>query len=438
MLLIAGVWVLANQRNRITGDGLIRFNALTELLAESKLINTQYSMIGPVFAAPLWYLGRPNLQKWLSHYNLLLFLLGLIVMYVLLHNRMDRALLRRFLLLVVAASMVAPHVTNFYGEMFTAMGVGVGVVAALVRIPGGWGRLTRIAGWTAVTLGAANTPASIPGLGLASAGHSLYQRRLRFLIPLVAGAALVLGEAWLRRGNPFDNGYAGTENIERTLMPYSGEPGFSYPFFFGVLSILFSFGKGIVFYLPGLMLPVRRKIREMHDAAGVDLFQVYRLWILFVLGLVVAYASWWAWYGGWYWGPRFFLVGILPASLALAVCLSYRNASPAMNLATLAVLGLSVWVAADSLVFGALPIRTCTSDHYEFEMLCHYTPDYSALWYPFVVKPQLSPDQVIQAIYYGAVFCWLAAPVTIRLGRQVAHWTRHHGWPHVAPAHWRI
>ena len=38
----------------------------------------------------------------------------------------------------------------------------------------------------------------------------------------------------------------------RTALPYSGQPGFSYPFFFGVLSVLFAFGRGLVFFAPGL------------------------------------------------------------------------------------------------------------------------------------------------------------------------------------------
>ena len=44
-------------------------------------------------------------------------------------------------------------------------------------------------------------------------------------------------------------------------MPYSGRQGFSYPFFLGLISILFSFGKGLIWFSPGLLLPVRRALK---------------------------------------------------------------------------------------------------------------------------------------------------------------------------------
>jgi hypothetical protein len=39
-----------------------------------------------------------------------------------------------------------------------------------------------------------------------------------------------------------------------TVLPYSRMQGFSYPLFFGILSIFISFGKGMILYLPGLLL----------------------------------------------------------------------------------------------------------------------------------------------------------------------------------------
>ena len=37
--------------------------------------------------------------------------------------------------------------------------------------------------------------------------------------------------------------------VVATILTYSGRPGFSYPLFFGVLSVLFSFGKGLVCFM---------------------------------------------------------------------------------------------------------------------------------------------------------------------------------------------
>ena len=97
-------------------------------------------------------------------------------------------------------------------------------------------------------------------------------------------------------------------------MPYSGKPGFSYPFLLGVASILFSFGRGLVFFAPGLLLWFGARTRQLAPGRRVVI-----LLLLFVAGLVLVYAKWWAWYGGLTWGPRYFIVAAVPASLFLAI-----------------------------------------------------------------------------------------------------------------------
>ena len=432
VLVLCGLLLLAvGQRHQVTSDGRTRFEALSTLLESGRLADNQYSMIGPLVATPMWLAGdlTGHLEAWVGQYNLAVFVLGLATMYGLLRDRIDRTLLRRFLLLVVAGSMVAPHVTDFYGEVFTAMGVGVGLLAAVVRGQAA-GAGTRVAGWAAVVLGAANTPASLIGLGLVGSTEALRNRRLRYALPVLAGTLLVLGEAWLRRGDPFDNGYAGTVQIAKTVMPYSGREGFSYPFLLGLVAILFSFGKGIVWYLPGLLLPVRRRLSD-------DLWRVWLLWTVFLAGLVLAYASWWSWYGGMYWGPRFFLIGILPASLALAVWLRDAGTGLLANLATLAVLALSVWIGANSLIFGGLWAWPCYQNYFALEALCHFTPEYSALWYPLVAKPVLTGGHLLSLVYYGIVFVWLAAPVLGRISDGVVDWLTLRAPGQLSPSRWR-
>ncbi len=398
-LILIGLFLLAfGQQQQLGGDGLARWEALLLLWQRGEVSDTIYSMIGPIFATPLYFLGLEVLQ----YYNVILFALSIGALYLLLRKHVDPDMLRRFLLLLVAGSMIAPHVRNFYGEVFTMVAVGVGIVALVYRY-------TK-AGWAAVILGAANTPATLVGLGLVSVGESVRFKRLRYLIPAAAGALVVVAEIWLRRG--FDAEYTNNVVIAKTIMPYSGLDGFSYPFFFGLMAILFSFGKGLVFYLPGLLLPVRKRM----DSA---LFRVYLLWMLFLSGLVLAYATWWSWYGGDYWGPRFFVFGILPASLALAVALTRPYPSVLGNLGVLAVLVLSVWIGANSLVLGSYFPAECFIGYYQYAYVCHFTLEFSQLWYPMVRPPTLTGDQILEFGYYLIVLAWLAGPLIAHIAGQL-------------------
>ena len=91
---------------------------------------------------------------------------------------------------------------------------------------------------------------------------TLQDRQLRNLILPVAAVGLILMENTVRHGSPMATGYI-QEYGFKTVMPYSGLPGFSYPFLFGLISILFSFGKGLVWYFPGLLLGVRKEMKTL-------------------------------------------------------------------------------------------------------------------------------------------------------------------------------
>ncbi|MFY1687548.1 hypothetical protein [Plantactinospora sp. WMMB782] len=432
VLVWAGMALLAvYPRPPMMGDGLARYQALLQLLEQRQMPEMAYSLIGPVFASPLWMVGRwyGDPQRVLAQYNLLLFGFALMALHLLLRDRMDPRLLRRFLLVLIAGSMIAVHLQDFYGEVFTAVTVGVGLLAATLP---GTARSTRLAGWAAVVLGVANTPASGLALGLVVVLLCLRRRRLRYLLVPLAAAALIAGEAWLRFGDPLHGEYA-SHGGGRTVMPYSGEPGFSYPLLLGLVAILFSFGKGLLWFTPGLFLPARRALAAQ---AGRGVVGSWLCWLVFVAGLVLVYAPWWGWYGGLYWGPRFFLFAIWPASLALAVRLGAVEAGPWANLATLVAVPLSVWGAANSLVYGQLWPWTCYDNNYYLESLCHFTPEFSPLWYPLVDSPPLTGMQRVALGGYAVVLLWLVAPLVGRLARQAgtALWGGRRVW---APRRWR-
>ncbi len=241
-------------------DGQDRFNALSAMLTQGTIPDIKYSMVGPFFSIPFWYLGKLYQSPlwWISRYNLFVFSAGLLATYWLLKDRVARGLLRKFFLLLIVASMFSHHLMFYYGEVFTAIFVAVGCVAIVVG--------PELAGWCVIILGVVNTPATLLGLVLLDAKHMLETRRVRYALTVIVTVALIMLESWILRGSPLETGYANLHGF-RTIMPYSGRPGFSNPFFFGLISLLFSFGKGIFFFAPGLLLPIRKTPAQ---ASGSD------------------------------------------------------------------------------------------------------------------------------------------------------------------------
>jgi hypothetical protein len=416
--LLANLLLLPRQ---LTGDALVRFQELSQLLNEHALSAEHYSLVGPLFAAPFWFLGKLTQTPmwWCSYFNFALFTLGLAAYYILMRDRVDRSLLRMFMILLIFASMLTQQLTNFDAEVFTALFVMIGATLIVQHR----GKI----GWPMTILGAINVPASLVGLGLLALNHIWSTRYLRYSVVPVAAAGLIGVENWIRRGNPLDSGYHGFNgNLGfRTIMPYSGLPGFSYPIFFGLLSILFSFGKGLVFYMPGLFLPVKRRLLS-GGKAGQEMYATYKLWMAFLLGLILVYSHWWAWYGGWYWGPRFFLLGSMIACFTLALIVRHPSDSLVANLIYLVVLLLSFWVGVDGALFGQNTLaQICTANNFALEALCHYTLEFSALWRPFVVLEPLTQSQIVYLGISVLVCAYVAFPllrtITVQLAAQLSH-----------------
>src|SRR5439155_9039838 len=177
------------------------------------------SLIGPLFATPLVLADRvAGDGRWCTElYYTLVFALGPVALYGLLRRRVDGPLLRRFLLVLVAGSMFAAHVVHWNSEVFTAMTVAVGLTAVAVRCLAGAGWVNG-AGWVAVVLGVANTPASVVGLALVTGKRMVERRRVRYALVLLAALGLVATENSLRNGNPLNAGY-GNDRARPTGMP---------------------------------------------------------------------------------------------------------------------------------------------------------------------------------------------------------------------------
>ena len=404
-LLLCGLLVLLRTPRFVGTDGTTRLDAV-KALADGRIPEMTYSLVMPLVALPVHWLGgiRGNREELLYVTNGLLLAFAVGVLWALLRP-LGGATARRFLLLVVFGSMAPVHASSFYGEMLTAVGVVVGLVAITLRPS----RAVEAAGWVLLVLGVVNTPAAAPALALVALAHVLWTRRPWALVALVAAAGLVLLDLRLRTGG-FSSPYEGSAGY-RTALPYSGLPGFSYPLGFGVLALLLSFGKGLVFFAPGLFLPVLRRI----DAR---LRPAYVLLGIFVVGLVLVYSRWWAWYGGYYWGPRFFLVAAFVAALVLAVRLSTPERSLGGALVTLGALALSSWVAATA-VLGQVGQDGCQADGYALEHLCWFTPEFSVLWAPLLAWPSTTLAQEAFLVLVAVVHVRLAWPLWVEVVRRV-------------------
>jgi hypothetical protein len=331
---LVGAWMTAGAPLALGSDGLDRLRALDRLLRTGELDPAKYSLVGPLCSAPLWFLGeaigRTDETVWV--FNRVVFLGMLVGLWLALRPVLGERERLRFALLLLFASMYPWHVQHYFGEVFHVACVGLGTALAVVR-GGRWGWV----GWPLAVLGTVNSPGTVGGLAAAAAVAAWHRRRLRYGLAVLAAAGLILLENQLRWGNPLEGGYAGDHGF-KTLLPYSGRPGFSYPLFFGLLSALFAFGKGLLWFTPGLFLRYPRSPEPDREA---DLRLLYRVWVAVVVGLLLVYARWWAWYGGASWGPRFYLFACLPAALALARLTDRAEGrTPRANLLALAAVAL--------------------------------------------------------------------------------------------------
>ncbi len=427
ILIVLGMLVLFFFAGKPSSDGIARYLALDQLLRGGGVSGSAYSMIGPIFATPLWYLGKlfGSTEWWVGKFNSIIFMIGTLWLWRMLKPNVSASFIRKFILLLIAASMFGRPAMGFFGEMFTTVMVACGILALAFR--------PSILAWTAIILGVGNTPATVIGLSLFAMYHAYHHRRLRYLLVPLVSVLLILGESWLRRGSPFVSGYEGNLGGDKILMaPYSGLPGFSYPFILGVLGIFLSFGKGLLFFTPGLFLPVRRRLESFDPALTL----AYTSWLAFLAGVVVVYSKWWDWSGDWYWGPRFFLIASVISCFVVAVHLVRPSTKLVVNAIVLLVLVLSLWVGFSGLVFDNTGLTACNADQYRLAWTCLFVPEYSVLIHPFIEPRPLETQELAVSGYLIVTAAVLVGPHAVLTGRQLA--SQLHNWLVDARQGWRV
>ena len=368
-LIIAAPYVYMQMPHEISSDGYLRLET-TRYLALGQVIDQPVPLLFSVLALPLYHFGDV-----VALFNMVTLFAALAVLAALFWKDVPAALIRRFVLIVLAASMFPHHTQVFFGELLTALFIAIGIALMVT----GW----ALPGTAGAILGVVNQPASAPALLLMLLDRARPPYRLvKAAWPLAVCAALLMLEFYLRRGSPFASGYEGDFGA-KSVMPYSGRPGFSYPLVFGLLSILFSFGKGLAFFVPGLWLLFKRPVMQVPDI--LRRYQRHAVW--FVAGLVLVYAKWWAWPGGWFWGPRFFVFACIPhrsrGDSPLRRARDTRSQGADDRTPGMVDVGRH-----QRRVYGQLDMSMCNTEP-SIEP-CAGTPEYSALFRPFIVAKTLS------------------------------------------------
>lgn len=401
-LVMAGFVVLfAFLPHALIGDDTQRFADIQALLNEGHLSDGRYSMVMPLLSAPFVLIGSVlgSPEWWAARFNVVVVAAGSYLAWRLLRSRVDGFLFRRLLLVLLFASYLTNRLRDYNAEVLTATLVALGIVCLATD-------QHVVLGWAAIVLGVVNTPAAVLGVAAIACAQILWTRKLRHALPVVAAVGLVMTEAFVRRGDVFATGYEDDRGFP-TLLPYSGEPGFSYPFVLGVLSILFSFGRGLVFFAPGIVLWLSSRTRRL----GFPYRRAVVLMLLFLAGLVGIYAKWWAWYGGISWGPRFFVFAALPASLFVVLRQRDAGRSAGADATTLGVLAISAWIGISGAVENPAALSVCARDAYALESFCWYLPEFSSLLQPLSVLRAATSSSAVVAAYCVAVFVYLAAPL---------------------------
>jgi hypothetical protein len=158
-----------------------------------------------------------------------------------------------------------------------------------------------------------------------SASGDRWPRLAAFGIGLIPFAAGILWHNTLRFGDPFRFGYAGES--------------FTTPPWQGIAGLLISPGKSVFLYAPPLILSLNLwpRFRRVDPALGEFLALAWITALPF-------YGMWWAWDGGWSWGPRF-LVPLIPLSCLPLIMLPEKRPWRGIT-AALIVVGIALQAAA--------------------------------------------------------------------------------------------
>jgi hypothetical protein len=215
----------------------------------------------------------------------------------------------------VVGTFLLPYTKEFFSEPLAALGIVVAVERALARRP------------AAAGVGAAVAILARPqSLLFAPLLLVVLVRRqgIRAALaagPIGAGVLVTVGYNLARFGNPLRFGYQ--------------DQGFTTPFLEGAAGLLLHPAKSVLLFAPLVLLVPFALARLWRAERDAVMLIAGNLAITFVIT-----ATWFSWMGGWAWGPRLLIPGLVPAFAAIGPWLSSRRRRQVA--ATLLVVGFLV------------------------------------------------------------------------------------------------
>ena len=247
---------------------------------------------------------------------------GLVVALYMLARRLGSSAPGAILVSVgaVVGTFVLPYGKEFLSEPLTAMCLVVAIERLLAGRPGTAG-LALGAG----VLGRPQCVLFAPLLILVAWARTGFSAAFRTGLGAVPGVAATLAYNMARFGHPLRFGY--------------DDVGFTTPFLNGLAGLLFHPTKSLLLFAPiSLIVPF----------ALWRLWQVHRWAFVLIAGnFVVTFitaAMWFAWHGGWCWGPRLLIPGLMPTIAAIGPWLD--RPSRQRTAAVLLVAGFAVSLPA--------------------------------------------------------------------------------------------
>lgn len=392
-LLFAGViFYLFLFQHTIGGDGWVRYLSIMNLMTKGVFAPMLYSYVGPLFSSPLILLGYLYKEPhwWLARFNTFVLFFTCWQIARAFSQTWNAKTTRHFILLMFCATMFPKHVTDYYAEVFSACMAALAIIFFLKN---------RFAlGAFYICISVWNTPGTSIAASLVLSYFFYRELKIRYLlvIGLLAGGLML--ENFLKYQELFPKAYLTAVGDKSYLLPYSGGPGFTYPLFFGVLSVIFSYGKGLLFYMPPLVALFSRYTWKKPNL-NRDFILVGTIYLV---GLILLFSRWFGWSGDWFWGPRFYLFASI---LSCFVVTQIWNADASYKVRFIVFFAtiFAIWAGLQGVMYGQDFLEDCYRRPIGVDFMCHYVPEFSPLWRPFIVQPTIVGRRVPYLIYFVLV-----------------------------------